>query len=119
MELILAWQNSSTHRWYPIARVTRERSEYVLRYVHGVTLTEVGEAATLPGMEDVHVEYRSRTLFPFFQNRVYNKKRADWNQYREWLGLSADQMKDPLLELSASGGIRATDSYHLTIAPSI
>lgn len=117
MELILAWQNSATHRWYPIARIGREESEYVLRYVQGVMLPEVGAAATLPGMENVHVQYRSRTLFPFFQNRLYNRKRTDWDRYRDWLGLSPDEIADPLLELSASGGIRATDPYQLLKVP--
>lgn len=117
MELILAWQNSVTRRWYPIARIGREETEYVLRYVQGVMLPEVGPAATLPGMENVHVQYRSRTLFPFFQNRLYNRKRADWDRYRDWLGLTSDEIADPLVELSASGGTRATDPYQVLKIP--
>lgn len=117
MELILAWQNTVTRRWSPVARISREGNEYVLRYVHGVMSPQAGAAATLPGMENVHVEYRSRTLFPFFQNRLYNRKRADWDRYRSWLGLTSEDMNDPMVELAASGGIRATDPYQLLRVP--
>jgi hypothetical protein len=117
MELIVAWQNPSSRRWRPIARLSRHGNEYSFRYVEGVNGTDAGMAAILPGMDDVHVEYRSRTLFPFFQNRLYNRKRTDRDRYREWLGLTREDMDDPLVELAASGAGRATDGYQVLKVP--
>jgi hypothetical protein len=117
MELIVAWQHPSSRRWSPVARLSRSGEEYSLRYVQGVTKPNVGGPALLPGMEDIHAEYRSRTLFPFFRNRLYNRKRADIDRYCQWLGLRRDDIEDPLVELSASGGTRATDDYQLLRIP--
>jgi hypothetical protein len=117
MELIVAWQHPSSRRWHPVARLSRGGEEYSLRYVQGVTKPDMGGPALLPGMEDIHVEYRSRTLFPFFRNRLYNRKRADIDRYCQWLGLSRDDIEDPLVELAASGGTRATDDYQVLRIP--
>lgn len=117
MELIVAWQNQTSRLWRPIARLSRHGDEYSFRYVQGVNSPDAGASAILPGMDDVHVEYRSRTLFPFFQNRLYNRKRTDRDRYREWLGLTREEMNDPLAELAASGAGRATDGYQMLTVP--
>jgi hypothetical protein len=117
MELILAWQNPKTRRWYPVARVDRDGDEYRLRYVNGLSDPGVLADAIIPGLEDPSVEYRSRSLFPFLKNRIYNRKRADFGRYREWLGLNDGEIADPLKELAVSGGVRATDSYQLFPVP--
>jgi len=68
-------------------------------------------------MDDIYVEYRSRELFPFLQNRVFNRSRADFERYRRWIGLAESDVNDPLVELAASGGPRATDPFQLYRVP--
>lgn len=92
-------------------------SGYWLRYTHGIRDVSNGESALIPGMEEPGVEYRSHSLFPFLQNRIYNRSRSDLESYRRWIGLEAHELEDPLIELAASGGPRATDSYQLFRVP--
>ena len=68
-------------------------------------------------MTDLDREYRSSELFPFLQNRLFNKSRADLSRYLERIGLERDAADDPLQELAASGGPRATDPFQLIQVP--
>ena len=117
MELILAWQNRVTRRWIPVARIGRDDDGYWLRYTEGVADSQARSQALLAGLEDVDIEYRSNDIFPFLRNRIYNKRRGDVRRYLDWIGLDSELSDDPLAELAASGGPRATDSYELHPVP--
>ena len=117
MELILAWRNPADRRWYPVARIDRDEGDYRLRYLKGILHSDITPYALVHGMDNPEVEYRSHELFPFLKNRVYNRKRSDYERYRQWLGLDPQQMRDPLVELAVSGGVRATDPYQLFPVP--
>jgi hypothetical protein len=60
--------------------------------------------------------YYSKSLFPFFQNRVIGKSRPDYKNYLNWLGLD-EVTGDPLSVMAVTGGLRATDSFELIPSP--
>ena len=76
--LYLAWRQHS-HSWWPIARLTRTRSEYVFDYTKGA-LSAVQEAGfrPLPAFPDFAVVYLCAELFPFFSNRLLRQTRPDY-----------------------------------------
>ena len=80
MELILVWRNPTDRRWYPVARIDRVAGNYRLRYLKGILYSDISAHAVVPGMDDREVEYRSPELFPFLKNRVYNRKRSDYDR---------------------------------------
>lgn len=62
--------------------------------------------------------YYSKSLFPFFANRLISKSRPEYGSYLRWLGLEA-MPTTPLEVLAITGGVRATDSYVIVAPPRI
>ena len=116
MQLIVVWQDVSSRRWYPVARVGQEHGEYWFRYTRAAAELNA-RFGYINNMTDLDREYRSFELFSFLQNRLFNKSRADLPRYLERIGLERDSANDPLQELAASGGPRATDPFQLILVP--
>ena len=112
--LFLAWQDAQTRQWFPIGRLDADvkRDEYHFRYVGGAEQAqkEVGFPWLLD-FPDPGRYYRSRELFPLFQNRVMARSRPDFKDYLRSLDLRDNA--DPIEILSANGGHRVTDSYEV------
>jgi hypothetical protein len=112
--LFLAYQEQSSRRWAPVARVTRNDDLYHLVYTKG--------ALGIPGfdgfglMNKLNEQYVSKDLFPLLANRVLPKSRPEYKEYLEWLGLT-EHTHDALEELARTGGLRATDSLELIPCP--
>ena len=120
--LYLAWQDYDSHRWFPVGQLVayngsgiadaRADVEYEFAYINGAL--DAHKAASfppIPGFPQLEKRYRSRRLFPLFQNRVMNRSRPDRAEYPRRLGLPEDT--DAMSELAASGGQRRTDSYQV------
>lgn len=60
---------------------------------------------------DVRRIYHSTHLFPFFENRLMRRDRADYGGFVRGLGLDRDT--DPFEVLVRSGGRRQTDAFVL------
>ena len=54
----------------------------------------------VPGFPELDAPYRSENLFPFFENRLMNRRRPERAEYLRGLGLDPDRW-DPVSELAA------------------
>jgi len=112
--LFIAWQDTQSHRWAPVGRLTREEDIYQFVYTRGAE--EMPNFRPFGRMRDLHKAYKSEELFPIFANRILAKNRPEYQAYLKWLGMSEAQY-DALEELARTGGLRATDSLELFPCP--
>lgn len=116
--LYLAWQapsNSARSKaWFPVGRLDAdlngaEVSSCRFRYTGGAKRAQQ-EAGFEPliSFPEFDQDYHSGKLFPLFNNRVLSSKRADFEEFIDWLGLTREEA-DPISILSVSGGLRVTD----------
>ncbi len=75
--------------------------EYVFRYRPPLP----GSFRPFPAFPDLSEQYRSRRLFPFFENRIMSPLRPDYEDYLSALGLSRDEAT-PFEMLARTGGGR-------------
>jgi hypothetical protein len=66
----------------------------------------------LVGFDDLARTYRSRHLFPLFDERVASPRRPDYDQWLSWLGLPHVEVH-PMEFLARSGGRRRGDRIEL------
>lgn len=101
--------------WFPVGRLDAEPEarQYRFRYTHGAVKAQedVGFAPLL-AFPDFKRDYESDELFPLFKNRVISPKRADFQEYIQWLDLDRGH-SDPISILSVSGGERVTDNLEV------
>lgn len=112
--LFVAYQDSDSRRWAPVARLTREGGRYHFSYTRGAE--DIPDFAPFGRLSDLNQEYVSQDLFPLFANRVLPKSRPEYADYLNWLGLSLSD-HDTLEELGRTSGLRATDSLELIPCP--
>lgn len=112
--LYVAWQDEGTREWVPVAMLKEIDDGYVLRYTRGARRCKgfVG----LGRMAELDKVYFSKTLFPFFLNRMISKSRPEYKNYLKWLGLN-EVAGDPMSIMAVTGGVRATDSFELVPSP--
>lgn len=112
--LFVAYQDTVSRTWTPVARLTHDGKFYHFAYTRG--------AKNLPNfvpfgrMNELDAEYVSEQIFPLFANRLLPKSRPEYNDYLNWLGLNGLDHND-LEELGRTGGLRATDSLELIPCP--
>lgn len=112
--LYVASQNELSREWVPVAELRQLSDGYELRYTRG--------AQRLPGfsgisrMQGLDKVYYSKTLFPFFSNRLIPKSRPEYASFMRWLGLDS-MPSSPMEMLALTGGVRATDGYELVAPP--
>jgi len=71
----------------PLALPEGDDGEYVFRYRPPLP----GSFRPFPAFPDLSEQYRSRRLFPFFENRIMSPLRPDYEDYLSALGLSRDE----------------------------
>lgn len=86
--------------------------EYVFRYRPPLP----GSFRPFSAFPDLSEQYRSRRLFPFFENRIMSPLRPDYEDYLSALGLSRDEAT-PFEMLARTGGGRATDTVQVVPEP--
>lgn len=119
--LFVAWQQPKTRRFHPVARLARLAKgsgelHFEFAYVEGVRAAQADGFQPFLAFPDVNEVYRSRDLFPTFENRIMSESRLDYPQYIDRLGLAPDHA-NPLDVLGRSGGSRATDAVELFPLP--
>lgn len=112
--LFVATQNSLTREWVPVAELQEVEAGYELRYTKGAT--RVPGFSGLGRMQELDKIYASRTLFPFFSNRLISKSRPEYRDYLRWLDLESGPTS-PMQVLAITGGSRATDNYEIVAPP--
>ena len=110
--LLLAWQHPVTREWFPIGRLARDEGVYRFRYVRGFDQAVKAGLQPLMAFPDPDAVYVSRSLFPFFQNRVMSPHREDYAEYVSRLGVPPDE-RDPLPFLAISEGRLTTDAFEV------
>ena len=103
--LYLAWQAPQSRRWFPVGRLDAEQDEngsrYEFYYVEGAQeAREAADFLMVPGFPELNAPYRSEKLFPFFENRLMNRRRPERAEYLRQLGLDP-ALWDPVSELAA------------------
>jgi hypothetical protein len=112
--LFVACQDPSTRSWFPVGKLTWVDDEYRFNYTKGVL--KLPDFRTFGRLTDLEAEYRSKTLFPLFANRVLSKSRPEHGDYINWLALGQGD-HSVLDELARTGGRRATDAIELVPLP--
>lgn len=112
--LFVAYQDSVSRTWMPVARLTHDGHLYHFAYTKGAK--ELPNFVPFGRMDELSAEYVSEQIFPLFANRLLPKSRPEYKEYLKWLGLS-DVDHSALDELARTGGIRATDSLELIPCP--
>ena len=112
----LAWQDSSSRRWFPVGRLVRSGSNqecFEFAYVQGAQQAkESAGFIPIPGFPKMDKSYRANELFPAFRSRTMNMSRPDRAGYLRQLGL--DETKwDAVTELSISGGQSRADNFEV------
>ena len=112
----LAWQNSSSRRWFPVGRLVRNSTEpesFEFAYVRGAQQAkETAGFIAIPGFPNLNEYYEATELFPAFRSRTMNMKRPDRAAYLGHLGIDAAKW-DAVTELSVSGGKSKTDNIEV------
>src|SRR3990167_8124861 len=113
--LFLAWQSPTNRLWFPVGRLSSDKAKggYMFEYIHGALEAEkLAGFRPLPQFPEFERQYVSDTLFPLFQNRVFNANRRDFTDYVRTLGLDPSHI-DPMEILALTGGERQTDSFEV------
>ena len=106
--LYLAWQDQLSRSWFPVGRLDADENpeppEYGFSYIGGArdACATGNFHLAVPGFPEMTEPYRSSRLFPFFQNRLMNRRRPERPAYLRQLGLDADDWS-PISELAATG----------------
>lgn len=118
--LIVAWQDASSRRYFPVARLTRLETHgetiYQFVYVRGIDEARKHGFKPFVAFPDPNDVYESSELFPFFTNRLVPPSRQDHKEFVESLGLDPS-INCPFEVLARSGGRRATDTVEVFAIP--
>ena len=103
--LYLAWQAPQSRRWFPVGRLDAEAEEnasrYEFCYIEGAREARAAaDFLMVPGFPELEAPYQSEKLFPFFENRLMNRRRPERAEYLRGLGLDPAHW-DPVSELTA------------------
>ena len=103
--LYLAWQAPRSRRWFPVGRLDADLdgdlARYHFSYMDGAReAREVADFLMVPGFPELDAPYQSEQLFPFFENRLMNRRRPERTEYLRGLGLDP-ACWDPVSELAA------------------
>jgi len=110
--LFVSWKNSNQQR-VPIGQLEFKDGYYIFQYTQGALKDNF---RPFDGMKHLNRVYESKELFPFFKNRLLQKSRPEYQDYLRWLNIK-DETLHPMIELTITGGVRATDSFELYPLP--
>lgn len=111
----VAWQHPIERSIYPIGLLDITTYGYRFRYLRRAA--DVQGFLPLIGFPDLSRDYRSPRLFPFFEQRVMDRRRPDFKEYAAALGVAEDATEIELL--ARSSGNRIGDSIRLSLEPRV
>jgi hypothetical protein len=101
-------QDDHTRRYERLGVLECSDEGYTFRYDPNLAAA----VRPLVGFDDLARTYRSRHLFPLFDERVASPRRPDYDQWLSWLGLPHVEVH-PMEFLARSGGRRRGDRIEL------
>src|SRR5271155_2213196 len=102
----VVWRNTAQGRIWPVAVLDYDDQKYRFQYLP--TVSDIEDFRPFIGFPELSRIYETARLWPFFALRVMDRRRPDFRQYLDWLGLPPDAT--PLDILSRSGGERKGDA---------
>lgn len=115
--LFLAWQDPVSHAWFPIGRLSVEKSSYRFVYIQGAKDAQQKSCfQPLEAFPSFELTYESEYLFPLFANRLPPSSRTDYTSFVDYLNLSPGE-RDPIVLLGRSSGERMTDTMQVFPQP--
>ncbi len=117
--LYVAWQDSDSRAIEPVGRLDRLRGagEVIYEFRYLLRSNRIDGFRPFLSFPDLNRIYRSKYLFPFFENRLMARSRADYAGFVRTLGLETDA--DPFEVLARSEGRRQTDKIEVFPEPTI
>jgi hypothetical protein len=106
--LMVTRQDEESRRYERIGVLSFLDDGYEFRY----DVDPASQVRPLVGFDDLDRTYRSRHLFPLFDERVASPRRPDYDQWLSWLGLPDGEVH-PMEFLARSGGRRRGDRIEL------
>lgn len=113
--IYILWQDIESRRQFPVGHleyIYNDHESYQFCYIQGVTNAISHGFQPFPGFPELESTYVSSELFPFFQNRILQPSREEYDAFVKSLGLSPYGAK-PIDILARSGGRRATDTIEV------
>lgn len=115
-DLLVLWQHPESRQIVPIGRFGFDGSEYTFSYTRAAGTVQ--DFRPLPGLDDMHQQYRSDRLPVAFGARVMEPDRADYADYLHYLDLDPTT-STPWEQIVRSGGSRAGDTLQFMEVPSV
>ena len=112
--LYVFWQHPVSRGWFPVGILQRISGGFEFVYTKGAEKAD--GFVPFGRMTDLYKRYQSSDLFPFFSNRLMSPKRPEFDQFIHWIA-AEQEVNDPLVLLSRTGGKRATDPLILYAKP--
>ncbi len=117
--LYVSWQDPESRSIEPVGRLDRVAPEgevvHEFRYLRRAEMLKGFQPFV--SFPDLDRTYRSRELFPLFENRLMPRSRSDYPSFVQALGLLPDA--DPFEVLARSEGRRQTDTVEVFPEPSL
>lgn len=114
--LFLAWQDPGGRSWFPIGRLSINRSRYLFVYTKGAEMAQRESGfrplASFPSLREA---YESDELFAMFANRLPSRSRPEYEHFVGWL--HTEDKDDDIALLARSGGRRQTDAFEMFPCP--
>lgn len=92
-----------------VAELIIDRAEYVFRYLPAFSSFNL---APIPGFPDMHKQYRSGRLWPFFAERIPDQRRPEIQEVMQREGLKTASV---LKLLATLGAHSITDPFELRL----
>ena len=109
--LVLIWQHPTTRQFIRVGHLDELSSDsFAFTYETGATTDGFVPLVEFPDLGQPHVSNR---LPAFFENRVMDRGRSGYTEYRGWLGLGGAGADTPFEVMRRTGGGRATDTFHV------
>jgi hypothetical protein len=115
--LFVAWKQKDPGGWHPVGRLDADvkKGVYSFRYIKGALEAQSQGFSPFDSFPELHKEFISSELFPFFLNRVQNSSRPSFRDYLERMDLAPEtgNAYDPIDLLAVSEGRRQTDNLEI------
>ena len=113
-KLFLAWQSKASRAWYPVGVLSANeaRNRFSFEYTGGAWEAKADGFHPIASFPKFDAVYKSDELFPVFQNRLINLRRASSVSYLDSFEVNSGRL-DPIETLALTGGTRATDNFEV------
>lgn len=112
---LVTWRDRSRRRSYAVGVLIVNEVDFHFSYLPAAATTP--DFRPFVNFPELGIDYRSSTLFPFFSQRVMDRRRPDHAAYVQALGLAEDATDADVL--GRSNGQRKGDTVHVILEPQI